>query len=100
MKNLASRIIVAAFMLALASISQAAILTFDNITNNSSVQLSDQLYVDYGVLGNEDGYGVGFTFYNNAFINQKITSETDLKKYIFIGNRKCFFFLERNTGFL
>jgi len=40
-----------------------------------------------------------FAFYNYTIINQKITSEANLKKYIFILNGKCLFFFEKDSCF-
>lgn len=63
---------VIAFLL-MTGVSQAATLTFDNITNNSSVQLSDQLSVDYSAFGSDVGFGVEFIFKNAAVIGSSIT---------------------------
>lgn len=62
-----------AVLLFVANTSQAIPLTFENITNNSSVQLADQLAVETSFVDTEAGTGVGFTFYNNVGIGSSIT---------------------------
>lgn len=56
-------------MMFVMNFSQATTLTFENISNNSTVQLADQLSVDV----NSVGTGVAFTFYNNVTIGSSIT---------------------------
>lgn len=56
-------------LLIVANTSQAITLSFENITNNNSVQLSDQLSVETSMVGD----GVAFTFYNDVGIGSSIT---------------------------
>ena len=76
MKNLKviTSIFMALSMMFIMSVSQATIFSFENITNNSSIQLSDQLSVDVTDGGSsEAGNLVAFKFYNNVGIASSIT---------------------------
>ena len=66
-------VFVALAMMFVVSVAQAETLSFENITNNSSIQLSSQLFVDISAQRNEFGSGVAFTFYNNVGIDSSIT---------------------------
>ena len=67
-------IIVAVLVFVANATSQAATLTYENITNNSLVQLSDQLSTDVNAVGTT---GVEFTFKNNINIGVE-SSITDI----------------------
>ena len=68
--SIISAVFIAMVFIFAASISHATTLTFENITNNSSVQLSEQLSTDVNSVGTT---GVEFTFYNNVGIASSIT---------------------------
>ncbi len=68
--SIISAVFIAMVFMFIASVSQATTLTFENITNNSSVQLSEQLTTDVNSVGIT---GVEFTFYNNVGIASSIT---------------------------
>lgn len=65
-----SSIVVMVTLLLVTTYSQAVTLTFEKITTNNNVDLTDQLSVDVNDAG---GGSVGFTFYNNVGLDSSLT---------------------------
>ena len=75
--NLGSKAIYAAsvaiVLMFVMSVSQAATLTFDKITNNNDVDLTGQLSLDVNSVSTSTGDGIEFTFYNNVGLDSSLT---------------------------